>query len=116
MKFSHIVLLAFLAPTFALAAEKGARADQSVGANSTTSAANSPAQQTASLDAYATHLESLLPLVSACTAARNSAACDPSKVGSDDEIVLPTGEHRMIRFGWLRALLEKAQKPDEPQP
>ncbi len=114
MKFLPIALLALLAPSLVLAAEKDARANQSVGAAPATTI-NAPQANTASFDAYAAHLESLLPLVSACTAARNASVCDPSKVGSDDEIVLPSGEHRMIRFGWLRTLLEKAQKTDSTQ-
>ena len=116
MKFLLIALLALLAPCFALAAENGTRADKSLGAASAAVTIKTPEAHIAQLDAYAAHLESLLPLVNACAATRNSTVCDPSKVGPDDEVVLPSGEHRIIRFGWLRTLLEKAQRPDPAQP
>jgi hypothetical protein len=73
----------------------------------------------ASLDDYRTHLQTLTTLVEACAKARDLATCDPMKVGSDDRISLgdgPTADHRLVRYGWLRVLLSKAQEPDKDLP
>ncbi|HEY2858110.1 MAG TPA: DUF4129 domain-containing protein [Terracidiphilus sp.] len=67
-----------------------------------------------SLEEYRAHLQNLETLTAACAKARNPAACDPGQVGSDDGV--PFGakdERRQVRFGWLRALFLRAQKPDE---
>jgi hypothetical protein len=113
MKFFLTVLL--ILPPLSQAAEKGAPVQQASVAQGVP-----PATQTnsasSSLDAYAAHLESLMPLVSGCASARDAVACNPAQVGQDDEIVLANGEHRVIRFGWLRALFEKGQKADVVQP
>lgn len=70
----------------------------------------------ASLAEYRTHLQALSTLVEACAKARDVATCDPMKVGPDDRISLgdtPTAERRLVRYGWLRVLLSKAQDPDK---
>jgi hypothetical protein len=70
----------------------------------------------ASLDDYRKHLQALTTLVEACAKARDLTTCDPMRVGPDDRIFLgegPTAERRLVRYGWLRVLLSKAQEPDK---
>jgi hypothetical protein len=72
--------------------------------------------RSATLAEYRAHLEDLQKLTSACTKARTLDACDPAQVGPDDEIPWGAPGHeqkRVIRFGWLRALLHRAQEPDD---
>ena len=69
----------------------------------------------ASLDDYRKHLQALKTLVDACAKARDMKACDPTLVGPDDRVpaVAGTGgERRLVRYGWLRVLLAKAQDKD----
>ena len=71
----------------------------------------------ATLDEYRQHLQSLAPIVDACAKARDTKTCDPALVGSDDRIPLSEGaqaERRLIRYDWLRVLLQKAQEKDKP--
>jgi hypothetical protein len=71
----------------------------------------------ASFDDYRAHLTALSNLVAACAKARDIATCDPTKVGPDDEVPLqPTGPRRLVRYGWLRVLISKAQDKDAPPP
>jgi len=73
----------------------------------------------ASLDDYRAHLASLTTLVEACGKARDMKTCDPTLVGPDDEIPLspaPNAERRLVRYGWLRVLISKAQDKDAPAP
>ena len=71
----------------------------------------------ASFDDYRAHLAALTNLVAACAKARDIATCDPTKVGPDDEVPLqPTGPRRLVRYGWLRVLISKAQDKDAPTP
>ncbi|MGO9337090.1 MAG: DUF4129 domain-containing protein [Terracidiphilus sp.] len=75
--------------------------------------------QTASLDDYRNHLLTLTTLVQACAKARDMKTCDPSLVGPDEEIPIslaPNAERRLVRYGWLRVLLSKAQDKDAPPP
>jgi hypothetical protein len=81
-----------------------------------------PATQTSarardvSMDDYRKHLTALSALVDACAKERNAKACDPAQVGPDDRVPLVLGsrvEQRIIRYGWLRVLLSKAQEPDQ---
>jgi len=72
----------------------------------------------ASLDEYRDHLQTLASLVEACAKARDIKTCDPALVGPDDHI--PTiqsanAERRLVRYGWLRVLLSKAQDKDKVQ-
>jgi hypothetical protein len=72
-----------------------------------------------SLDDYRKHLHALTTLVQACAKARDLTTCDPMKVGPDDRVPLgdaPNAERRLVRYGWLRILLSKAQNPDATQP
>ena len=66
----------------------------------------------ASLEDYRQHLAALVPVVDACTKARDPRSCDPALVGPDDDIPLGTAK-RTVRFGWLRVLLLQAQRTDE---
>jgi hypothetical protein len=55
-------------------------------------------------------------VVDACAKARDKKSCDPGLIGQDDRV--PRGsssnsERRLARYGWLRALLVKAQTRDE---
>ncbi len=73
----------------------------------------------ASLDDYRAHLIALNTLVQSCAKARDMKTCDPSLVGPDDEVPAssaPDAERRLVRFGWLRVLLSKAQDKDAPPP
>ncbi len=70
--------------------------------------------RSATLAEYRAHLEDLQKLTAACADTRTTEACDPARVGPDDEI--PWGasaQKRVVRFSWLRVLLERAQKPDD---
>lgn len=93
----------------------------SAGAQASDTAASRPASKPnqASLDDYRNHLHALSTLVQACATARNNGTCDPSQVGSDDEVPLPqsqTSERRLVRYGWLRVLLSQAREKDAPPP
>jgi hypothetical protein len=85
----------------------------------------SPAAQSSSrprsstLDVYRAHLASLSNLVDACAKARDIKSCDPAEVGPDDEVPLTQDQNtprRLVRYGWLRVLLSKAQDKDAPPP
>jgi len=75
----------------------------------------------ASLDDYRTHLQALATIVDACAKARDAKTCDPVLVGPDDHVPLgasananANSERRLVRYGWLRVLLAKAQDKDKP--
>lgn len=71
--------------------------------------------QDVSLDDYRKHLEALAALVPLCARGRNKTSCDPMRVGMDDRVRLASGKNqapRLIRYGWLRMLLLRAQEPD----
>ncbi len=91
-----------------------ARADAQI-AFETTPVAGQP--HDVSLDEYRKHLLDLSTLVETCAKARDEKTCDPAQVGADDRVPLAEGanaERRLVRYGWLRVLLVKAQKPDPP--
>jgi hypothetical protein len=55
-------------------------------------------------------------VVDACAKARDTKSCDPVLAGQDDRVPLgntPNAERRLVRYGWLRALLLKAQSKDK---
>jgi hypothetical protein len=63
-------------------------------------------------------LVELNAVVESCAKARDTKSCDPGLVGDDDRVPLtnaPNGERRLVRYGWLRTLLGKAQLTDEVQ-
>jgi len=69
-----------------------------------------------SIDDYRQHLVALSALVDACAKARNVKGCDPALVGPDDRVPVLVGsqsERRLVRYGWLRVLIAKAEEPDE---
>jgi len=73
----------------------------------------------ATLDEYRQHLTALSSLVADCVRARDLKTCDPMLVGPDDRIPVgagPNAERRLIRYGWLRVLISKAEEPDQPAP
>jgi hypothetical protein len=56
-------------------------------------------------------------MVEACAKARDLKTCDPTLVGPDDRVPLGNGanaERRLVRYGWLRVLLSKAEDKDTP--
>jgi hypothetical protein len=77
----------------------------------------------ASRDDYRAHIQALIILVDACAKARDMKTCDPAQVGADDRVPIgpapnaaPNAERRLVRYGWLRVLLSKAQDKDAPAP
>jgi hypothetical protein len=69
-----------------------------------------------SIDEYRQHLIALEGVVDTCAKRRDTKSCDPMLVGADDRISLVVGgqtEPRLVRYGWLRMLLLKAEQPDE---
>ena len=69
-----------------------------------------------SMDEYREHLVALSTLVDGCAKARNVKGCDPALIGQDDRVPIAVGsqtERRLVRYGWLRVLLSKAEEPDE---
>lgn len=72
-----------------------------------------------SLDEYRNHLMALKALVEACANARGLKNCDPVGVGLDDRVPLTAGSgiaRRLVDYGWLRALLAKAEEADPVLP
>lgn len=67
-----------------------------------------------SLDDYRKHLTTLIPMVGACAKGRDLKSCDPALVGPDDRVPLAGSGSRLIRYGWLRVLLSKAEDKDTP--
>jgi len=102
---------------FACAALAAALAGAQPRAVADAPAAHQPRE--ASLGEYRAHLTALAAVVEACARAREMKACDPALVGEDDRIPLGNDAHagrRLIRYGWLRVLLSKAQDKDEAAP
>jgi hypothetical protein len=71
-----------------------------------------PPPRDVSMEEYRAHLKALVPIVEACTKARDTRTCDAALVGPDDRLPL-NSEHRLIRYAWLRVLLTKAQVIDK---
>jgi hypothetical protein len=63
-------------------------------------------------------MQSLTTIVQACANSRDMKTCNPTLVGPDDQLPLSRSGanpgHRLIRYGWLRVLLSKAQDKDRP--
>jgi hypothetical protein len=86
-------------------------------ADSTPAAAAPPAAHPhdASYDEYRQHLTALKAIVDSCAKYRDIKACDPAQVGVDDRVPVstaPNAERRLVRYGWLRVLLSRAQDKD----
>ena len=74
--------------------------------------------QDATIDSYRSHLQTLTTIVQACAKARDLKTCDPTLVGPDDRVPLgnqANAPRRLVRYGWLRVLLSRAEEPDAPQ-
>jgi hypothetical protein len=68
------------------------------------------------MEGYQQHLLSLESLLDTCSNARDAKSCDPALIGADDRVPVTLGsatERRVIRYGWLRALFQKAATKDE---
>lgn len=100
---AHRILLAlFAASFFSVAAHADAPAPPPV------------AVRDVSLDDYRQHLAALKPIVAACAAARDTKTCNPDLVGPDDQLAFGAAR-RIVRYDWLRALLQHAQLKDDDQ-
>jgi hypothetical protein len=94
-----------------------ARAEPHPIAKPNTPAVNASHDRDVTLDEYRAHLAALGAIVDACAKARDAKSCDLELVGGNDLVPLGNGanaERRPVRYNWLRLLLLKAQKPDEP--
>lgn len=68
-----------------------------------------------SLEAYQQHLERLQSALEGCAQGRDTKTCDPDLIGHDDRVSLSLGsaaQRRVVRYGWLRTLLQKATTKD----
>jgi hypothetical protein len=92
------------------------------GSAQTVAAPSVPAVQSASKprevtrDEYRSHLAALQPLVAACAKARDMKGCNAAEVGPDDLVPAASfagAPRRLVRYGWLRVLLSKAQDKDD---
>lgn len=61
------------------------------------------------------HLEQLKALVAACEQRPTAAVCNPAAVGPDNKVALPAGA-RLVRYDWLRPVLEQAGKKQKAVP
>jgi hypothetical protein len=69
-----------------------------------------------SLAEYRQHLVELNVVVEACAKARDAKSCDPALAGQDERVPLgntANAERRLVRYGWVRALLTLARSKDE---
>lgn len=69
-----------------------------------------------SMYGYQQHLVRLKSALEACSQARDAKSCDPALIGSDDRVAVVVGtatERRVVRYGWLRVLFQKAAAKDE---
>ena len=113
MRGRSVLACAFWAASLALPPAR--LAAQSVSAPAISSSKTRPV----TLDEYRSHLQSLSSLVQACAKARDMKTCDPAQVGPDDEVPVssaPNAQRRLVRYGWLRVLLSKAQDKDAAAP
>jgi hypothetical protein len=70
----------------------------------------------ATLAEYRQHLIDLNAVLAACAKARDAKSCDANLAGLDDRVPVgnaPNAERRLVRYEWLRILLNQAQKKDE---
>ena len=104
--FAAIALAAILAATHARAASPTPAATPATAGRS----------NDVSMDDYHRHLTALTAVVESCAKARDNKTCDPALVSLDDRVPLtqaPNAERRLVRYGWLRILLSKAQDKDK---
>jgi len=107
----------------ALLAAGQSRADLPAPAGAKPAAQAASHAREATSEEYSGHLQALAAIVEACAKARDAATCDPALVGQDDRV--PRGElaaaaasagepgRRLVRYGWLRALLAKVRNADK---
>lgn len=103
---------AWLATVAAMVALSALRANGQDAAATTVTAQSA---QDASVDDYRKHLEALAALTAECAKGRDKKSCDVQRVGTDDRVTVgavPNAEKRVVRYDWLRVLLERAQNPD----
>jgi hypothetical protein len=84
----------------------------------TTAAPSTARGREVTLDEYRQHLRDLAAVAAGCAKARDTKTCNPELVGPDDRVPLAAAanaERRLVAYGWLRVLLEKAQVRDEAQ-
>jgi hypothetical protein len=72
-------------------------------------AADTPPVERFDFPSYQQHLEQLGAIVRACSEQKSAPACDPAKVGPDNEVATPQGT-RLVHYGWLRQALADAAK------
>ncbi len=73
-------------------------------------------QSGANLAAYREHLQGLQAVVADCRKQRTQTACDVSRIGADDKVMLTADggtAKREIRYDWLRALFTRAAGKDD---
>lgn len=69
-----------------------------------------------SLEGYQQHLVRLESALEACAQRRDGESCDPGLIGHDDRVPLSVGsvaQRRVVRYGWLRVLFQKAATKNE---
>ncbi|WP_109486148.1 DUF4129 domain-containing protein [Occallatibacter savannae] len=69
-----------------------------------------------SLDGYQQHLIRLQSALGICSKERDAKSCDPGLIGDDDRVTVVVGQaaqRRVVRYGWLRVLFQKAATRDE---
>jgi hypothetical protein len=69
------------------------------------------------MEEYRNHLVVLRKLIRACAQSRDLKTCDPTLVGPDDRVPIASdhGTRRVVRYGWLRVLLYRADEPDRAE-
>jgi hypothetical protein len=75
-------------------------------------------QSDSDLTAYRSHLQNLETVVADCRKQRTADACSAYRVGSDDNVQWKSGgavAMRAIRYDWLREVLSRAGRKEEPQ-
>jgi hypothetical protein len=71
--------------------------------------ADAPPVVRCDLAGYQQHLQQLGAIVRACSEQKSATACDPGKVGPDNEVATAQAT-RLVHYGWLRQALADAAK------
>lgn len=69
-----------------------------------------------SIEGYQQHLVRLQSALDACSRGRDAKSCEPSLIGGDDSVAVVVGtatERRVVRYGWLRVVFQKAATKEE---
>lgn len=110
MRRSVCVLLAGLSAGGLMVAHCGAQA--------VPAAVKAQGLRDTSVEEYRQHLAALETLTEGCAKGRDTAGCDPKKVGADDRVAIggtANSDKRIVQYEWLRVLLAQAQSPDGTQ-